>query len=224
MKEGDTPSILGLLPNGLNVPERPDWGGWGGRYELRTPEPTPLSQNLAAPGQGDVPVAETRPIWTDAEDAYAPIRPRLHGRANTPDTAVHRGNKLTLLRWRDDFQNDFAARMDWTVASYADANHPPVPRLAHADSLTVRSGEYFRLDASGTTDPDGDSMSYDWFEYPEAGSYAGRLGFVSNLYSASLRAPEVEVPQTIHFILRVTDKGTPALARYRRVVVTVVPR
>lgn len=32
MKEGDSPSFLGLILNGLNVPERPDWGGWGGRY------------------------------------------------------------------------------------------------------------------------------------------------------------------------------------------------
>jgi hypothetical protein len=171
-----------------------------------------------------VPVVETRPIWTNAEDAYSPIRPQTYGRAFAPDTAVHRGNKLSLLRWRDDFQNDFAARMDWTVKAYAEANHPPAPRLAHTDNLTVRAGEYFKLDASGTTDPDGDSMSYDWFEYPEAGTYPERLGFVSNLYSASVRAPQVEAPQTIHFILRVTDKGTPPLSRYRRVVVTVVPR
>jgi hypothetical protein len=34
MKEGDSPSFLGLIRNGLNVPERPDWGGWGGRYRL----------------------------------------------------------------------------------------------------------------------------------------------------------------------------------------------
>jgi hypothetical protein len=222
--EGDTPAFLGLIPNGLNVPERPDWGGWGGRYELRTPDPTPLSQNLAAPGEENVPVAETRPIWTDAEDTYSPIRLQPYGRAFRPDTTVYRGNKVTLLRWRDDFQNDFAARMAWTVKSYAEANHPPVPRLAHADELTVRSGEYFTLDASGTTDPDGDSLSYDWFEYPEAGTYAERLGFVSNLYAAHVRAPEVETSQTIHFILRVTDKGIPALSRYRRVIVTVVPR
>lgn len=37
LMEGDTPSFLGLVQNGLNVPERPDWGGWGGRYELYTP-------------------------------------------------------------------------------------------------------------------------------------------------------------------------------------------
>lgn len=28
--EGDTPSFLSLIPNGLNHPDRPDWGGWGG--------------------------------------------------------------------------------------------------------------------------------------------------------------------------------------------------
>ncbi|WP_375583296.1 DUF1593 domain-containing protein [Cyclobacterium xiamenense] len=32
MKEGDSPSFMGLLANGLNVPDRPEWGGWGGRY------------------------------------------------------------------------------------------------------------------------------------------------------------------------------------------------
>ena len=32
LKEGDTPSFIGWLPNGLNIPERPDWGGFGGRF------------------------------------------------------------------------------------------------------------------------------------------------------------------------------------------------
>jgi hypothetical protein len=221
--EGDTPSFLGLIPNGLNAPEHPDWGGWGGRYELYTPEPTPLSNTLAAPGEENQPVAETRPIWTDAQDAFSPIVPQPFGRAFRMDTAVHRGNKVTLLRWRDDFQNDFAARMDWTVKSYAEANHPPAPRLAHADSFTVRSGEFFQLDAGGTTDPDGDSVSYFWFQYPEAGTYPGRVELVPNLYAPHVRAPQVDTPRTIHFVLRVTDKGTPPLSRYRRVIVTVVP-
>lgn len=34
MKEGDSPSFLGLLINGLNIPDKPEWGGWGGRYRL----------------------------------------------------------------------------------------------------------------------------------------------------------------------------------------------
>ncbi|MFP4058836.1 MAG: DUF1593 domain-containing protein [Candidatus Brocadiia bacterium] len=32
VKEGDTPSFFYLLPNGLGEPERPRWGGWGGRF------------------------------------------------------------------------------------------------------------------------------------------------------------------------------------------------
>lgn len=32
MKEGDTPSFLNLIMNGLNFPEHPEWGGWGGRH------------------------------------------------------------------------------------------------------------------------------------------------------------------------------------------------
>jgi len=32
IKEGDTPSFLYLIPNGLGDPEHPDWGSWGGRF------------------------------------------------------------------------------------------------------------------------------------------------------------------------------------------------
>jgi len=34
MMEGDTPSFLWLINNGLSDPEHPDYGSWGGRYEL----------------------------------------------------------------------------------------------------------------------------------------------------------------------------------------------
>ena len=33
VKEGDTPSFLYLLPNGLSNPEQPTWGTWGGRFD-----------------------------------------------------------------------------------------------------------------------------------------------------------------------------------------------
>jgi hypothetical protein len=36
-------------------------------------------------------------------------------------------------------------------------------------------------------------------------------------------APKVEKPETIHVIVKVTDKGTPPLSRYKRVIVTVTP-
>ncbi len=35
--EGDTPSFLNLIHNGLHADVEPDWGGWGGRYIHRQP-------------------------------------------------------------------------------------------------------------------------------------------------------------------------------------------
>lgn len=110
---------------------------------------------------------------------------------------------------------------------YDHANHPPVPKLSHRDAFSVKSGELFHLNADGTTDPDGDSMSYLWFQYREAGSYPGAVSFrpySPNLYDLPVTAPTVDKPETIHFILQVTDKGTPALTRYKRVIVTVLPK
>ena len=221
--EGDTPTFLGLIPNGLNEPERPDWGGWGGRYELRIP---PLETTDPKGFNGGVPVPpETRPIWTNAVDAFSPRVQRAYGQATGPVEKTYRDFRATLWRWRDEFQNDFAARMDWTEKPRAEANHPPVVRLAHPDRIAARSGEPVVLDASPSHDPDGDSLSFWWFHYPEAGSYRGEIPLwgAENLWRRGFVAPKVEKPETAHFIVRVTDKGAPPLTRYARVVVTILP-
>lgn len=218
--EGDTPAWLALIPNGLSVPERPDWGGWGGRYELYRPKDESLNREGFT---GGVPVEpEPRPIWTNAVDHYVPYLHNEYGRAVRRDTASFDGNKVSLWRWRDAFQNDFAARMDWSVLSFEQANHPPVP--GPGEEITVRSGAYFTLDAGATTDPDGDALSYLWFQYPEAGSYMRSIELLAeNLKTLWVRAPQVDRPETAHFILAVTDKGTPALTRYKRVIVRISP-
>lgn len=214
--EGDTPTFLGLIPNGLNVPERPDFGGWGGRYELKVP--VFKDSNVGRFHRDNWPKdeAETRPIWTNADDSI--VSP-LDGQSYT-------GNKETIWRWRTDYQNDFAARMDWTVKDYAAANHPPVPLFQHPQAVTIKAGTTFFLDARGSTDPDGDSVSYEWFQYREAGTYPTAISFrpyANNMHRVPFTAPAVTTPQTIHFILRLTDKGSPPLSRYKRLIVTVVP-
>ena len=219
--EGDTPAFLGLIPNGLNYPDRPDWGGWGGRYELYLPSFAEVKDE----GSIVVPEPETRPIWTNASDSYRPYLPQDQKRSVKKHEKTFTGNHVTLWRWRDDFQNDFAARMDWTIKPYAEANHPPVPRLNHPDRLTVKSGQSINLDAYGSSDPDGDSISFLWFHYPEAGSYQQLVstGGAENFDRFHVVAPSVQKPETLHFILRLTDKGSPALSRYARVIVDVVP-
>jgi hypothetical protein len=222
--EGDTPSWLALIPNGLNEPEHPDWGGWGGRYELYRPEYSSLDTGGFT---GGVPVEpEPRAIWTNAVDGFVPYVFNEYGRAIRTDTVSFASNKATLWRWREDFQNDFAARMEWCTKSYEKANHPPVPVLGHPEEIAVKSGEVFSLDASGSTEPDGDNLSYLWFQYPESGSYRKLIRFASaeNLCKVFLMAPEVEKKETAHFILKVTDKGKPPLSRYKRVIVNVLPK
>ncbi len=220
--EGDTPSWLGLIPNGLSDPEHPDWGGWGGRYELYRPDLPITDPKTFFGGVPNEP--ETRPIWTNAIDEYIPRVMGEYGRATQRGEKAFKDFKATLWRWRDDFQNDFAARMEWTTKPYAEANHPPVAILNHPDRITVHSGEDFALDGRAT-DPDGDSVSLVWFQYPEAGSYKGEVKIknAENMPHVDLAAPKVDKPETVHFILKVTDKGSPPLSRYKRVIVTVTP-
>src|SRR4030042_51648 len=200
--EGDTPAWLMLIPNGLNNPGHPEWGGWGGRYELYQPDPpsAPVNPRFT----GGVPVEpETRPIWTNVSDKYSPYIPNKFGKAVRRDTAVFTGNHVTLWRWREDFQNDFAARIDWCTMTYEEANHPPVPKVNGPEEFTVKSGEIFKLDADGTYDPDGDNLNFLWFQYPEAGTFKTPAGFgflAENLYNVhTITAPQVDAPRTIHF-------------------------
>ena len=211
LMEGDTPSFLNLINNGLSDPEKPDWGGWGGRYELYTPR---LQKWFQEP--------ETRSLWSDASDEVLGI-----------DGQWHQSNHATIWRWRSAFQNDFAARMDWTIKSYAEANHPPVVKLGHAAQLTAKPGARVELSAAGTSDPDGDALTYEWFLYPEPGTMAfsqARTGQPLKIEDADKNSAWFTVPTTrvlrygtMHIILAVTDRGAPPLTRYARVIVTVTP-
>lgn len=219
--EGDTPAFLQLIPNGLNDPEHPEWGGWGGRYELYQPD----FSNTKEGGSIVTIAPETRAIWTNAIDSYTPYIPKKYGRSVGRDTASFTGYKETLWRWRDDFQNDFAARMDWCLQTFEGANHPPVPLLAGEDHITVKSGAGVFLDASHSTDPDGDNLSFLWFNYTEAGTLKEevRIGGSENSHTAFFTVPQVDKKETIHFILKLTDKGTPQLSRYKRVIIEILP-
>ncbi|WP_025764475.1 DUF1593 domain-containing protein [Dyadobacter tibetensis] len=219
--EGDTPAFLSLIPNGLNRAEHPEWGGWGGRYELYKPDFSKVKE-----GGSIVRIApETRAIWTNAIDRYTPYIPSEYGRAIKKDSITFTNDKVTLWRWRDDFQNDFAARMDWCTQSYEAANHAPLIVLKHPEILTVKSGENISLDAYDTIDPDGDSFSFLWFHYPEAGTYKKEIPVqgAENIHNVNFKAPQVDQPSTAHFILKVTDKGSPRLSSYKRIIVTILP-
>ena len=116
--------------------------------------------------------------------------------------------------------------MDWTIKAYKEASHPPVLKLRHPHKIIVKSGSYFHVDARDSTDPDGDSLRYYWFNYAEVGSLPNqpvKINSAENMARVHVLAPEVESTETLQFILQVTDRGTPALTRYKRVYVTIIP-
>ena len=99
-----------------------------------------------------------------------------------------------------------------------------MPVLYQPDRLTVKSGQGFDLDAS-STDPDGDNLSFLWFNYPAAGFYKKKVETsAENVHGIYVTAPDVTQKETLHFIVTVTNKSTPALTRYKRVTVTVMPK
>jgi hypothetical protein len=219
--EGDTPSFLGLIDNGLNAYRRADWGGWGGRYVYRQP------------------YGETHPIWTQGGDEFKRVDSR--DTVTGADGKEHTSDQATIWRWREAFQNDFAARMAWTVADYKHANHNPIAVVNGQGGkapleMDVRAGETVTLDASKSSDPDGQRIHFHWFHYAEAGLEDGNLAGVT-LTGADTARVTVRVDAACrpfwlpvvpckgdgvaHVILAVTDEGTPQLTSYRRVILHV---
>lgn len=131
-----------------------------------------------------------------------------------------------LWRWLPALSNDFAARLDWCVRPYDEANHAPDVILQGQAGLsplhrTASAGETLALSATGTSDPDGDALTYRWWVYREAGTYPGDV----TIHASDSPEARIEIPanlddHTIHVILEVTDDGTPALSSYRRVVLS----
>jgi len=206
--EGDTPAFLYNIPNGLRSMESPSWGGWGGRY-VRVRANTWLDP-VAEEGY-EYPVGRwyTSSAWG---------RERL--RKNVPNDKELIAYLKPIWRWTEALQNDFASRADWCVQSYEAANHPPRVVLGHLADMKVAAGASIKLSALGTTDPDGDALSYRWWQYEEADSYEGKVRIQdSDKQEASFTVPkDAGQGRTIHIICEVTDSGTPPLTRYQRVI------
>lgn len=212
--EGDSPAFLHLINTGLRNTESPAYGGWGGRYvNVRSNtwlDPVPVSEYKYPEGRW-----YTNTAWG-----------RKYMREEYPENSdLMREYFEPLAHWTDALQNDFATRADWCIKSYEDANHPPVVVLKNDPDITAKPGTRIQLSAEGTSDPDGDEMSYNWWKYNDAGTYQRNISIGNETgRDVSFGVPDdLENGETIHIICEVKDNGTPALTRYQRVIIKAGP-
>jgi hypothetical protein len=203
--EGDTPAFMHVFPNGLNDPDKIDQGGWGGRFSLTRKF-------------GIRSMSEVAKIDRQGETHYAPYL--MHG--NTTE-----GGKA-IKRWSTGYDNDFAARMDWSVTpNYATANHHPVAVVNKDASrrvleVTATAGSSVKLTAEGSSDPDKNGLTYAWSFYEEPSSYKGSVSIGDDSsFAATVAIPADAGGKSIHVILELHDNGSPNLYAYRRVILQV---
>ena len=198
--EGDTPAFMHVYPNGLNDPDRIDQGGWGGRFNLTR----------------QAGIRSMKPVTNESD--YDPYL--MHG--NTPEGVE------AIKRWAEGYNNDFAARMDWSITpTYADANHHPVA-VVNGDTtrkvleVTAAPGTQVTLTADGSRDPDDDALTFRWSIYREPGTYRGNVTVNdASKQTATVTVPDDASGKSIHAILELHDDGEPRLYAYRRVIINI---
>lgn len=166
------------------------------------------------------------PTWGGWGGRFAPVS---YGWVDTQDvspysTSANNRRTYAQIRWINEFQNDFAARILWgDTPAYADANHNPVLFVRRAGlDRKAAAGSTVSIDVVAT-DPDGDAVTLNVWQYTDADTYPGTVQITqsaSGPYLVSVPADAV-AGQTIHVIVQATDNGSPALSKYARVVITV---
>ena len=106
--------------------------------------------------------------------------------------------------------------MEWTYASYEEANHEPVVTLAEGIDISAQRGETVTLTAQ-TSDPDGDVVTVSFWQYGDADTYGGDVELIparaTRFPSWCLRTPRSATPSTSSSRRRMTTScPSPAIS------------
>lgn len=124
-------------------------------------------------------------------------------------------------RWVEALQMDFAARADWCIKPYKEANHAPSISVKEGNSRNAKAGTSLTINAAAK-DPDGNNITFTFWQYQEAGTSPEKVTIDAKGNIATIQVPATaKTGDTIHIIVEGKDSGTPAITRYQRVILTV---
>ncbi|KAJ2991241.1 hypothetical protein NUW58_g344 [Xylaria curta] len=232
--EGDTPSFLWLVQNGLVYRDRIDWGTWGGRYSLAQAPDDDEGFSIAN-------------HFVNAADSVIGA-----------DGNIWETNQASIWRWRSAYQDDFAARMQWTLTpNFTQVGHPPVLNVnGHQGPdplfVKVKTNQTYTFSANLTYDPDhpvdNSKLIFLWGIYPEPTRFipdyidiklqalrpaTGDLSVLNDAsFAQAVLGSEVQItapapwsnpytgqPTGFHLVLQVTNSaGHYPIRRYMRIV------
>lgn len=123
------------------------------------------------------------------------------------------------IRWVEAIQQDFAARADWCIKDYAEANHAPVVRAVGSTHPFAKPGTSLSLSIEAS-DPDGDDLETKFWIYQEVGTYSGQAKLSPKGNQVTVQFDPSATGQ-LHVIAEVKDKAEHPMTRYVRFVVEV---
>ena len=123
-----------------------------------------------------------------------------------------------------DWFNDFAARIEW--AENGTGNHNPVVVIGKESGVTpitmkAKTGKSFSVDASKSYDPDGDSITYNWWFQDNLTE--GAVPTMENALSskAIFTISKGLKGKTLHLVCEIHDDNETSLVGYKRIIIEV---
>ena len=190
--EGDTPSFLYVMPNGLNNPEDPHQCGWAGYHERGM-----CADSLTT-------------AWTSWQEPVRSISVGYKQRFY-PDEL---NDFMARMQWAAEGKGN----LNPYVVIPNDTINITVTKKKKVKKGTMIS---LSLDASKSFDPDGDKLQFSWWQQPEIGKTKVKIEQADQPI-ATLRIPADAKGDTIHIICEVHDDGPYHLPAYRRIIISLI--